>query len=53
MKDKTETVWDYTDASILVSFKKIEKMKVTTNQLKKKLKILQNKNIWQIEFFVI
>lgn len=45
MKDKTETVWDYTDASILVSFKKIEKMKVTTNQLKKKLKILQNKNI--------
>jgi hypothetical protein len=44
-KDKTETVWDYTDASILVSFPKIQKMNITTNQLNKKLKILQTKNI--------
>lgn len=44
-KDKTETVWDYTDASILVSFPKIQKMNVTTNQLNKKLKILQTKNL--------
>lgn len=44
-KDKTETVWDYTDASILVSFQKIQKMHVTKNQLNKKIKILQTKNI--------
>jgi hypothetical protein len=28
-------------------------MNITTNQLNKKLKILQTKNIWQIESFVI
>lgn len=44
-KDKTETVWDYTDASILVTFQKIGNRSVTTNQLNKKLKILQTKNI--------
>ena len=43
--DKTETVWDYTDASILVSFQKIQNMNVTKNQLNKKLKILQTKSI--------
>ena len=44
-KDKTETVWDYTDASILVTFQKNQKMSVTNNQLNRKLKILQTKNI--------
>ena len=44
-KDKTETVWDYTDASILVTFQKIGNRSVTTNQLNKKLKILQTKDI--------
>lgn len=44
-KDKTETVWDYTDASILVTFQKIGNRNVTTNQLNKKLKILQTKDI--------
>lgn len=43
--NKTETVWDYTDASILVSFQKIQNMNVTKNQLNKKLKILQTKSI--------
>ena len=52
-KDKTETVWDYTDASILVTFQKIGNRSVTTNQLNKKLKILQTKDIWQITKFVV
>ena len=45
LKQATETVWDYTDASILVTFQKIGNRSVTTNQLNKKLKILQTKNI--------
>lgn len=43
--DKTENIWDYTDASILVSFKKVNEENLTDKKLKKKIKILQEKNI--------
>lgn len=43
--DETENIWDYTDASILVTFKKVNEDNLTDKKLKKKIKILKNKSI--------
>ena len=43
--DETENIWDYTDASILVTFMPVHEENLTNKKLQKKIKILQAKNI--------
>lgn len=43
--DETENIWEYTDASILVTFKQIDENNPTDKKLKKKIRILEEKNI--------
>ena len=51
--DETENIWDYTDASILVTFMPVHEENLTNKKLQKKIKILQAKNIWHFEKFVV
>lgn len=43
--DETENIWDYTGASILVTFMPVHEENLTNKKLQKKIKILQAKNI--------
>lgn len=43
--DETENIWDYTDSSILVTYMPVQEENLTDKKLRKKIKILQAKNI--------
>lgn len=43
-KDKTKNVWDYTEASILVTYKKNRDEVLDNNKIEQKIKLLQRKN---------
>ena len=51
--DETENIWDYTDSSILVTYMPVQEENLTDKKLRKKIKILQAKNIWHFEKFVV